>query len=226
MKGKDTIDDFENPRVRKLRRPAMTAGAAKHLGTPPEVCLSCRMPEGTTHLANCMASQFTAVGSAAPTVPTSPVQSEALVELEEALSLYEPVPMTLAATTPAFRRIRQTRMIRAYASIRAAYADYLRWHEDPSGNVVGITSAGGGATDSATCEATSDSTPSISQAFVDWIQDVLPELEKDYALSRQQPKPQPARSDGHCFVCGETNVAYRNGRCGNVPGSSHDWRKP
>jgi hypothetical protein len=159
----------------------MTAGAAKHLGTPPEVCLSCRMPSGTTHLANCTASQFTAVGSVAPTVPTSPVQSEALVELEEALSLYEPVPMTLAATTPAFRRIRQTRMIRAYASIRAAYADYLRWHEDPSGNVVGITSAGGGATGDAISE---NSTPSISQAFVDWIQDVLPELEKDYALSR------------------------------------------
>lgn len=78
-----------------------------------------------------------------------------------------------AAGSTLLENIRKAKMIRAYASIRAAYADYLRWHEDPSGNVVGITGATG-----------EDDMPDIGQAFVDWIQDVLPELEKDYALSR------------------------------------------
>jgi hypothetical protein len=33
-------------------------------------------------------------------------------------------------------------------------------------------------------------------------------------------------TSGHCRKCGESDIARRNGRCMNVPGSEHDWGEP
>lgn len=61
-----------------------------------------------------------------------------------------------AEITPAFKRIRQAKMIRAYASLRAAYVDYQRW-QDGDGD---------------------------AKTFLHWVGDVVPELEREYPRGR------------------------------------------
>jgi hypothetical protein len=39
------------------------------------------------------------------------------------------------------------------------------------------------------------------------------------------PRTRRAGLEEGCVRCGVNNVALKNGRCRNVPGSTHDWRR-